>query len=494
MGCPMHKLTDAIRRAPARALGRADANLGRRLEDAVRHHHRRRLRRHGWLQALDAPPGDWAASASAPRQGNAVDLLVDGSHVLPAIAAAIESAQSRVHLAGWYFSPDFQLEERGHTLRELLAAAAERVEVRVLAWGGSPLPLFRPDRKQARQSIEQLAGGTAIRSALDCRERPMHCHHEKLVLIDDRLAFVGGIDLTSLGGDRFDDSTHPARGSVGWHDATACLRGPAVADVAAHFALRWLQVTGEAVEPAGPQPEAGTTTVQVVRTVPEHVYGGLPRGEFTILEAYLGAIRAAQSYIYLESQFLWSPEIVEALAAKLRRPPRDDFRLVVLLPARPNNGRDNTRGQLGVLLEADGGARRFLACTLYQVPTKPPQSVYVHAKIAIVDDRWLTIGSANLNEHSLFNDTEVNLVVADDELARSLRHRLWAEHLETEPDALRDAGVAELVDGQWRPLAAEQLHRAKRGEAPSHRLAELPGVSRRSRRLLGPLDGLLVDG
>src|SRR5438046_1218504 len=95
------------------ALGRADGKLGEQLEDAVRRHHRRRLRRRGWEHALDAPPGEWAPSGPQPRAGNAVELLVDGIQVLPAIAQAIASAESHIHLAGWFFSPDFQLEERG---------------------------------------------------------------------------------------------------------------------------------------------------------------------------------------------------------------------------------------------------------------------------------------------------------------------------------------------------------------------------------------------
>src|SRR5207247_420396 len=78
------------------------------------------------------------------------------------------------------------------------------------------------------------------------------------------------------------------------------------------------------------------------------------------------ALRGAERLIYLESQFLWSPELVHMLAEKLRRPPSDDFRLVVVLPAHPKNGQEDTRGQLGVLADADGGTGRFLPCTLWQ--------------------------------------------------------------------------------------------------------------------------------
>ena len=80
--------------------------------------------------------------------------------------------------------------------------------------------------------------------------------------------------------------------------------------------------------------------MQVLRTVPEHTYDFVPRGDFRILEAYMRALRSARSgSIYLENQFLWSPEIVEILAAKLRDPPSDDFRVVLLLPAQPEQRR-----------------------------------------------------------------------------------------------------------------------------------------------------------
>jgi phosphatidylserine/phosphatidylglycerophosphate/cardiolipin synthase-like enzyme len=388
---------------------RVDALLGDRVERIIRSHHRRRLRRIGWEHALDAPPGSWSSGDPPPRSGNELQPLVDGAAALPQIARAIAGARSYVHLAGWYFSPSF------------LAETAERVDVRLLSWAGAPLPLFHPDRKEVRETFEALTGGTRIRYALDARERPMHCHHEKLVIVDGEIAFVGGIDLTTLQGDRFDTSEHPARGAFGWHDVTARLRGPVVADVANHFALRWREVTGETLPAIDAPPEAGGVTVQVLRTVPEKIYDALPRGDFSLLEAYIAALRGAERFVYLESQFLWSPEVVAVLEQKLVGPPCDEFRLVVLLPAKPNNGQDDTRGQLGVLIDADGNAGRFVACSLFQVGAWPPKPVYVHAKVGIVDDRWLTIGSANLNEHSLFNDTEMNVVAVDEGLATALR-------------------------------------------------------------------------
>ncbi|MGZ4410266.1 MAG: phospholipase D-like domain-containing protein, partial [Gaiellaceae bacterium] len=105
-------------------------------------------------------------------------------------------------------------------------------------------------------------------------------------------------------------------------------------------------------------------------------------------------------------------EIAEILRDKLLRPPTDDFRLLIVLPAKPNAGGDDTRGMLAELVEADADAGRLLACTLFARAGRLADPVYVHAKIGIVDDAWLTLGSANLNDHSLFNDTEMNVVDA----------------------------------------------------------------------------------
>jgi phosphatidylserine/phosphatidylglycerophosphate/cardiolipin synthase-like enzyme len=474
-----------------------DGWAGQGIEAALGAQHRRRLTRAGRIDQLRPPHGSslWAAGDPPPRAGCALDVLIDGGNALPRIADALAGANSHVHIAGWHITPEFGLtrDDRAARLRDLLGDLAERVEVRVLLWGGAPAPVFTPTRAAVRSVRDELVRGTRVRCALDSHERPMHCHHEKLVIVDGEVAFVGGIDLTSLGGDRFDSSAHPMRGRLGWHDASSEVRGPAVADVAAHFAARWREAAGEQVMETPPPGPAGELELQVVRTVPDGIYEFLPQGDFRILEAYTRALRSAREFVYLESQFLWSAQVVEILAGKLREPPSDDFRVVVLLPAKPNNGADTTRGQLGVLAEADDGAGRFLATTISSRSGGLAGPLYVHAKIGIVDDAWLTIGSANLNEHSFFNDTEMNVVTCDRNLARKTRLRLWAEHLERSVEEV-SGEPARVVDELWRPIAGEQLERRKRGEPLTHRLLELPGVSRRSMALLGPLDALFVDG
>jgi phosphatidylserine/phosphatidylglycerophosphate/cardiolipin synthase-like enzyme len=477
-------------------LDRIDAKLGDGIERAIAFHHRRRLRKWGRLAALQ-PDGDglWARTAGAPpRAGNRLEVLIDGESALPAMAAAMRGARRFVHICSWHMEPGFK-PERGAdapTMRELLGELAERVPVRVLQWAGAPLPVFAPRRGQVKAGRAELRRGTKVRAELDACTRLMHCHHEKLLIVDGEVAFVNGIDFTSLAGDRFDSHAHPvlAGGAIGWHDAGLRVHGPLVHDVDAHFRLRWHAVTGEELGAAELPGAAGDVEAQLVRTVPETAYEALHDGEFSALEAYVRALRSAERLVYLENQFLWSPEIAEILEAKLRDPPCDEFRVLVMLPQKANNGQDDTKGILGRLLVADDGGGRLLAVTLHSRSGERAGPLYVHAKIGIVDDRWLALGSANLNEHSLFNDTEVDVITCDPGLARDTRLRLWREHLE----GAADGDPTEVIDERFRPIAAEQLERRQAGAPLTHRLIQLPGVSRRSARLTGALDALVVDG
>jgi phosphatidylserine/phosphatidylglycerophosphate/cardiolipin synthase-like enzyme len=255
-------------------LSHVDTFVGDGVEAAVRAKHTWRLRRLGWPQALDPPDdGPWAIGDPPPREGCRLDVLVDGAEAFPAVAAAIDGARHSVYVTGWHVAPHFELVRGEHpaVLGELLAEAAERVDVRVLVWAGAPVPLFHPTRKEVREAVEELTRGTRIRCEPDPREHPFHCHHEKSLIVDGEVAFVGGIDITDYAGDRFDSSDHPARRRLGWHDVGTRLRGPAVVDVHDHFALRWRELTGEQMERPDPPAPAGEHTVQVVRTIAENM-------------------------------------------------------------------------------------------------------------------------------------------------------------------------------------------------------------------------------
>ena len=212
--------------------------------------------------------------------------------------------------------------------------------------------------------------------------------------------------------------------------------------------------------------------------MPERAYPALPHGEFSNLEAYIRALRSAERLIYLENQFLWSPEIVEVLEGKLRSPPSDDFRLVVLLPHKANNGQDDTRGMLGRLVQADGGAGRFLACTIQSRTGERSGPLYVHAKIGIVDDHWLAVGSANLNEHSLFNDSEVDVITCDP--------RTRARHPPAAVGGAPGDGAARRSGARGGRAVAPDRRRAARAPAPRRAVHASPDRARGRLQALAP--------
>ena len=223
-------------------------------------------------------------------------MCIDGEESFEAIVEAIRGARSHIHLAGWHMEADFVVSKDPEvTLEEVLAEAGRRVEVRVLVWGGAPVPPpLRPRRGEAKELGERLSRHKGVHFALDSKERLLNCHHEKIMVVDDDLAFVGGLDFSTVGASRLDSCDHPPQEPMGWHDATVEIRGPLVVDVAEHLRMRWQEVTDDRL----PQPEtskpAGDIEAQIVRTVPEKIYDSLPRGDFRLLATYVRALREAK--------------------------------------------------------------------------------------------------------------------------------------------------------------------------------------------------------
>ena len=261
--------------------------------------------------------------------------------------------------------------------------------------------------------------------------------------------------------------------------------------------MRWHEVTGETLAPVAPPTPPATSSCRSSARCPSTSTPPCRRGDFRILESYLRALRAAERFIYIENQFLWSPEIAAVLHDKLVNPPRPDFRLLLLLPAKPNTGADDTRGVLGELIDADDDARP--AARLHPLrPLRSARRPGLHPR----EDRdhrrqWLTLGSANLNEHSLFNDTEMNVVIHDPELAT--RHGCGSGQSISSCPIERDPGRPDR--GDRRALEADQHGPAR---APRERPAadaparappqRLEAVSPRARTCFGPPGGRMNRG
>ncbi len=406
----------------------------------------------------------WYPGGTPPREHNRITPLVDGAEYFPALRDAIKGAQHYVYIIGWFLSPYIPLARESEAeieqtrLLTLLAEAAQRVPVRILLWNGAPF-LIQPTTRDVQrvQRVVNRDGTGDLICHLDSSAPPTHCHHQKAVVVDGQVAFVGGMDLTTYQGDRWDTAGHPLRAGVNWHDVQVRIEGEAVADVEHNFRQRWEASTDDRTLPhRDPEVDSNwNTPAQVLRTIPADVYPSLANGEFGIVHAYTNMLREAQRLIYLENQYLWSPEIIGALKEAMNRPHDDPFRIVVVLPARAYSGKWDNDHHVKELQDADRGRG---IVSIYSPYASGPASgieafayraIYVHAKVAVIDDEWFTVGSANLNERGMISDSEMNVVVHEPKIARHLRLHLWAEHLGIPEKQVEKMDTIELVDRVW---------------------------------------------
>jgi phosphatidylserine/phosphatidylglycerophosphate/cardiolipin synthase-like enzyme len=173
-----------------------------------------------------------------------------------------------------------------------------------------------------------------------------------------------------------------------------------------------------------------------LRTYPRRSggYPFAPRGERSVARGLLKAIENARDYIFIEDQYLWSKDIGRRIAAALRRNP--SVQLIAVVPHHPDQDGalalpPNIVGRQ-VALHSLAQFRDRVA--VYGIENEDGTPIYVHAKLCIVDDQWLSVGSANMNRRSWTHDSELTAAVVDPHLARDLRLRLAREHLGTDFD------------------------------------------------------------
>lgn len=451
-------------------------------------------------------------------------VLVDGEEAWSRVADDLETATSEVQIATWMCRPDLELrrayelaarepEEReamrmGAVLERLARAG---VKVRLLVWGMAGTPLV--DRWMRRWFWR---GDDNIDLLEQDHPSIVGSYHQKTLTIDGHVAYCGGMNIKENDWDttahrvfdvrRFPASARPidrvdtlARFEpppfVPRHDLVVRIEGPAAFDLLGNFAERWREslaarrsvvtrivdyarsLGGAAPHPSVPPPEpppaqerasVGSHWVQIVRTT--------PGGEEGILGAYYRSIYNARRYIYIENQYFRSPLVGRALAQALARNPR--LRLVVAVwPV--NDGEVSLLDPSGYwtarTLETIRAVRPEFRLTRLVAWERDADGVIqwvpidLHAKVMIIDDVWVTVGSANINDRGFKTESEINAVILDRGIARGLRIRLMAEHLELAEDDPRLADVDAAFD-LWDACAAENPGRRTCGEAPRGRV------------------------
>lgn len=290
---------------------------------------------------------------------------------------------------------------------------------------------------------------------------PGASHHQKIVSVDGKLAFAGGMDLA---GGRWDTSEHrpqdPRRGYPPSHDVQAMMDGDAAAALAEIVRDRWQWATGKLI----PDPEPGSDPwPEDVSADLTSVAVGISRTDSLIScreveRLHFDLIAAAREFLYIENQYLTSSRIVDPLSRRLQEP--DGPEVVIVLPLN-NHGwiEDHTVEVLRYhkmqwLRSADCfGRLRICYPNVHEVGD---ESIVVHSKIMVVDDRLFRVDSANLTERSMALDTECDLIVeaADERQQKGIArlcNRLLGEHLGLSPEAVeeriaKDRSLIRLID------------------------------------------------
>lgn len=413
-----------------------------------------------------------------------VKVLVDAEEYFAAFAAAVERARSSVLIVGWDFNGATELwhgardTELPSRLEAFLRAALARrrsLHVHVLDWD-FPM-LYALDR----ELMPAYHFAWRMPRRFHFRLDPCHpvggAHHQKIVVVDDRVAFVGGMDF-AMG--RWDSRQHRAddarrrdpKGSPfpPVHDVQMLVEGPAAAAIGELVRARWQCATGrrlraprKAGEPWPPGLAADVEDVEIgiARTVPAQP-GVLEAREVEAL--FVDAIRAAREWIYVENQYLTAACVGEALIERLREP--DGPEVLVVNPSRCAGWLEE--GTMGVLRARllrrirDADVHGRFRIYYPTVPGLGDARLNVHAKLMIVDGRFVRVGSANLNNRSMGLDSECDLALEDAgdgqvaACARRLLESLLGEHLDVPATTVR----AEL-DRTGSPIATVESLRGR---------------------------------
>ena len=411
-------------------------------------------------------------------------VIVDAEGYFRVARDAMRDARHQITLIGWDFDARISMvhEEDDAPVRvgrfiDWLVRRTRTLQVRILRWDmGALKTLFRG---RTILTILRWLRKRRIHLKLDSAHPAAASHHQKIVVIDDCLAFCGGIDMTD---DRWDTRAHsdadPGRVEPGgraygpWHDATTALAGPVAAVLGDLARERWQRAGGKpfrqppTVETCWPERlpvDFEDVEVAISRTEPE-MAGHEAVHEIESL--YCDLIARAERWIYAESQYFASRRVAEAIAKRLEE--ENGPEIVILNPITADGwlepiAMDTARARLVETLRRHDPYRRL---RLYHPFTAADVPIYVHAKITIVDGEILRVGSSNFNNRSMGLDTECDVTIDATRTANlpaapriaAICHELLAEHLGCTPET-----VAERLDATGSLVATIEELRKERG-------------------------------
>lgn len=455
-----------------------------------------------------------AQSPSVWRYARAsrVHVVIDAAPYFALMQQAFMRARQRIMMIGWDFDTRILLGQgrrwwnRPDKLSQparlgpfmlWLCKRTRGLEVRVLKWNFGALKFVF--RGSMILDLWRWWRSPAIDFKFDSAH-PLGCsHHQKIVVIDDRFAVCGGIDMTAGRWDTPEHKEHDLRRRLPfsprlfgpWHDLTLMVEGDAALALGELGRERWAQAGGKTMEPCRPQ--VSSPWPSTLKADFNDVEVGIARtrsqwnnvSEVREIEAlFLEHIARARHFIYAESQYFAARKIAEAIAKRVAEP--DPPEIVLINPISAEGwleevAMDGARVRLTHAIEDVDHRNRFRIFIPHNAAGTP---IYVHSKTMIVDDEVMRIGSANMNNRSLGLDSECDMFI---DAARpgngharagitKLRYALLAEHLgltrrEVEAALERDPSMFNLIENAPRkgkylePFALRPLSETERAVA-----------------------------
>ena len=401
------------------------------------------------------------------EQADRAALVVDAANYFRLARKAMLEARSQILLIGWDLDTRIKLigeeqDESGeddipvHLGPFIAWLAKQRPELRIyiLAWNGELYSLLGRGTTLARMMVWRLLN-KRISFKLDSTPPLAASHHHKILVVDDSMAFCGGIDMTGSRWDKRDHlddepgrqrpTTHRPYGP--WHDATMAVDGAVARALGELGRRRWQKACREMVEPpkeqSNPWPDELLADFHDVEIAISRTRGDDgEEDEVREIEAlFVDLIGEAKRFLYVEQQYFASRVIAEAICKRLAETDPPEF--VIVNPCTADGWLEEqvmgaARAELYETLRKADHKDRF---RIYYPVTEQGDEIYVHAKIMIVDDVVLKVGSANMNNRSMGLDSECDVTIDARRPANegcrlqiaALRADLMAEHLGVDP-------------------------------------------------------------
>ena len=340
-----------------------------------------------------------AVTGSPLTTGNRVLLLQDGPATYAAMLGAIASARDHVHMETYILEDDAVGQ---HFVQALVGKQREGVQVALMRDSvgtlGTPAALFEPLTAAGAQVLEfNPVNPLTARKGWELNRRD----HRKLLIVDGRTAFLGGINISSVysgGSSRLHSKEDPA-----WRDTDVQLQGPVVAELQKIFLDNWAEQHGPPLPPRQsfpPPVNAGSLVVRAIGSSPEEPFS-------QIYATLLSAIASAQTSVQItNAYFAPDPQLLAALEAAARR----GVAVTLLLPGRTDSWLVFHAGRAYYDRLLSAGVRIF-----------ERHGALLHSKTALIDGVWSTVGSTNLDWRSFLHNHELNAVVLGTDFGRQLQ-------------------------------------------------------------------------